>query len=57
MESILSDVCLHITDTEADVTEIVNRLQKSTHQAVIQIEVQQNIYPIYQVIYGISSLK
>lgn len=27
-------------DTEADVTEIVNRVQKATHQAVVQIESQ-----------------
>ena len=29
-----------LLDTEADLTEIVNRVQKSTHQAVAEIEVQ-----------------
>lgn len=31
---------MFITDTEADLTEIVNRVHKSTHQAVTEIEVQ-----------------
>ena len=29
-----------LLDTEADLTEIVNRVQISTHQAVAEIEVQ-----------------
>ena len=28
-----------IADTESDLTEIVNRVQKSTHEAVIRVEV------------------
>ena len=28
-----------IADTESDLTEIVNRVQKATHEAVIRVEV------------------
>ena len=32
-----------IADTESDLTEIVNRVQKATHEAVIRVEVQNRI--------------
>lgn len=37
---IYASIMVHPLDTEADLTEIVNRVQKSTHQAVTEIEVQ-----------------
>ena len=32
-----------IADTESDLTEIVNRVQKATHEAVIRVEVWNRI--------------
>lgn len=40
MFDLKANLCVYMfTDTEADLTEIVNRVQRSTHQAVAHIEV------------------